>query len=366
MPLNSIPPTTTVNHLLEKLTACRPYCYCDVGFWGGVVPGNSQQILPLLSAGVRGFKCFLIESGVPEFPHVELKDLHEAMQQLKRTQGVLLFHAERACNTTLNASSSLASEGALDARKYATYLNTRPGEMELVAIRLVIDLCRQYRVRCHIVHLSTSEALPLIRAAKAEGLPLTVETCHHYLCFSAEQIPEGKTEFKCCPPIRDAANREELWKGLLDKTIDCIVSDHSPAPPPMKLTSSGDFLKAWGGISSVQFGLSACWTECKKRNIPLAQLCTWMCENTAKLCSLDKKKGHIRAGYDADLVIFDENAQFQVQPPLVKHKHKLTPYMSQILSGTVVSTILRGRIVFDQTSSSVCKLPSGSLLLTPL
>uniref|UniRef100_A0A4W4EDX7 allantoinase n=1 Tax=Electrophorus electricus TaxID=8005 RepID=A0A4W4EDX7_ELEEL len=245
MPLNSIPPTTTLKNFHEKLQAAAGQCFVDTAFWGGVVPGNFLELRPMVQAGVAGFKCFLIHSGVAEFPHVADSDLHAALRQLQGTGSVLLFHAEKEMDS-LPCSP--------DPSEYSTFLRTRPDIMEMEAVRTVTELCLQYQVRCHIVHLSSAQSLKLIRAAREAGAPLTVETTHHYLTLSAEDIPSGATQFKCCPPIRDIANQGQLWSALRAGDIDMVVSDHSPCTPGLKRLDSGDFSQAWGGISSLQFG----------------------------------------------------------------------------------------------------------------
>nr|XP_029512341.1 allantoinase, mitochondrial-like [Oncorhynchus nerka] len=256
MPLNSIPPTTTLDNFHEKMAAASGKCFVDTAFWGGVVPGNQLELLPMIRAGVAGFKCFLIHSGVEEFPHVTDEDLHIAMKQLQGTGSVLLFHAERDVPLPLEKEERdvpLQSEEA-DPKEYSTFLKSRPDVMELEAIRTVTELCLKYQVHCHIVHLSSAQPLALIQAAKQAGAPLTVETTHHYLSLSAEHIPAGATQFKCCPPIRGVANQEQLWSALKAGQIDMVVSDHSPCTPDLKRLDSGDFTQAWGGISSLQFG----------------------------------------------------------------------------------------------------------------
>lgn len=267
MPLNAIPPTTTVANLETKLAAARGQCHVDVGFWGGVIPDNAEHLPGLIERGVRGFKCFLIESGVDEFPCVNEAQVRLAMDKMINSDKVLLFHAEMEQEGDVPCTPS-----HLDQRTYATFLNSRPQKLETNAIEMIIRLTREYYqkgkpVNTHIVHLSAASALPAIRAAKAEGLPLTVETCFHYLNFSAESIEDGATHFKCCPPIREAANRELLWEALLDGTIDYVVSDHSPCTAQLKKLDVGDFGKAWGGIASVQFGLPVLWSEGRTRGV---------------------------------------------------------------------------------------------------
>ena len=294
MPLNSLPPTTTVDNLNVKVNAARGQCWVDVAFWGGVIPGNSPSIKEMVGLGVPGFKCFLIHSGVDEFPAVNREQALEALEQMKNTGATLLFHAE--CEV-----DGIDESG--DPAEYKTFLNSRPPAMEISAIELVISLCRTSRVPCHIVHLSSAEALPLIKAARAEGLPLTVETCHHYLNLIAEDIPARATQFKCCPPIRSSANQELLWQAVLGGHIDMLVSDHSPCTPDLKKPGVKDFMDSWGGISSLQFGLSLFWGQAEKRNLSLENLNRLMSRAPAKLAGLSHRKGRIAPKYDADFVI---------------------------------------------------------------
>ncbi|PIL28242.1 hypothetical protein GSI_09654 [Ganoderma sinense ZZ0214-1] len=311
MPLNSIPPTTTVANLEEKRSAARGQCWTDVAFWGGVIPKNQAHLRPLVDAGVRGFKCFLIESGVDEFPCVTEHDLRLAMDELTNTSTVLCFHAE--LDTARTTSAAAAADGA-DPTLYSTFLASRPQQLEVDAIALIAALHKQYpSLRLHIVHLSASAALPLVRAAKAAGLPLTVETCFHYLALAAQHVPPGRPEFKCCPPVRDAANREALWGALLDGTVDCVVSDHSPCVAALKRLDDGDVMQAWGGISTLGLGLSVLWTEARRRGVGIGRVVDWLCVRTARHAGLEGRKGKIQAGYDADLVVWDPDAETQVR-----------------------------------------------------
>jgi len=348
MPLNSIPPTTTLAGLEEKLAAADGQCTVDVAFWGGVVPGNTAELAPLVTRGLRGFKCFLIHSGVDEFPHVSEDDLREAMPELARLGSVLLVHAEVAGPIDA-AAQELAND---DPRAYETFLRSRPREAENEAIAMMIGLCRETGCRVHIVHLSSSDALPMIREAKSEGLPLTVETCPHYLTFAAEDIADGATHFKCCPPVRERENRELLWAAIADGTIDMVVSDHSPCTPALKLLERGDFLDAWGGISALQFGLPVMWTNLSSRGFGLADLSRLMSERTAQFAGLGNRKGKLAAGYDADIVIWDPEADFTVRPELIHHRHKLTPYDGMHLKGLVDSVYVRGTRVFGKDAFS--------------
>jgi allantoinase len=355
MPLNSIPPTTTVKGFEDKIHAAEGKCSVDVAFWGGVVPGNKDQLAPLVRRGVRGFKCFLIHSGVDEFPHVREPDLRIAMPQIARLGSVLLVHAEIA--GPIEAAASEIEN--LDNRRYETFLRSRPREAENEAIELMIGLCRETDCRVHIVHHSSSDALPMLRSAKAEGLPITVETCPHYLTFVSEEVPDGATQFKCCPPVRERENCEKLWEAITDGTIDMIVSDHSPCTPALKLQESGDFMDAWGGISALQFGLPVMWTGLKRRGFGITDLTRLMSSEPAKLAGLDQQKGKLAVGYDADIVIWDPEKTFEITPSMVRHRHKLTPYTGMNLNGVVELVFNRGT---KRTPDAVVS-PSGQLIL---
>ncbi len=342
MPLNSIPPTTSLTGFEEKLASAKGKCTVDVAFWGGVVPGNTDELSPLIERGVRGFKCFLIHSGVDEFPHVIEDDLRIGMPELARLNTVLLVHAEVA--GPIDAVAASLSD--LDPRQYDTFLRSRPREAENKAIELMIRLARETGCRIHIVHHSSSDALPMLREARAEGLPLTVETCPHYLTFAAEEIADGATHYKCCPPVRERENREKLWEAIADGTIDMIVSDHSPCTPALKLQDSGDFMDAWGGIAALQFGLPVMWTNLKARGFGIADLTRLMSTQPAKLAGLDKRKGKLAAGFDADIIIWDPEAEFTVVPDIIQHRHKLTPYSGMQLYGKIEATYVVGNCVF--------------------
>jgi allantoinase len=360
MPLNSVPPTTTLEGLRRKLDAAEGKCSVDVAFWGGVVPGNTSALEPLFDAGVVGFKCFLIPSGVEEFPHVTDGELRPAMSELARMGATLIVHAEVPGPVERALASCCAGGADGDPRRYESFLRSRPREAENEAVALLIRLCRETGARVHVVHHSSAGALPLLREAKGEGLPLTAETCPHYLAFAAEEIPDGATEFKCCPPIRERENREKLWEALRDGTIDMIVSDHSPCPPALKARAEGDFLKAWGGISSLQFRLPVVWTEARRRGHTLEDLARWLSSEPARLAGLSARKGSIAAGLDADLILFDPDATFRVAPEINRHRHKLTPYDGRELRGAVAATYLRGEKIYERGNLS--EKPKGILL----
>jgi allantoinase len=343
MPLNSIPATTTHEALQGKLAAASGKLHVDTAFWGGVVPGNTSELANLWDAGVVGFKCFLIHSGVDEFPNVSETDLREALPELARLGALLIVHAEvpgpvEACCQTI---------GGFSTKSYETFLRSRPREAENEAVAMMIRLCRETSCRVHIVHHSSADALPMLKNAKRFGLPMTAETCPHYLHFAAEDIADGATEFKCCPPVRERANREQLWEALRDGTIDFVVSDHSPCPPEMKLREQGDFMNAWGGISSLQLRLPIVWTNASARGFTIEDLTKWLCREPARQVGLQNLKGAIREGCDADIVIWNPDGEFEVGPAMLHHRHKLSPYNGEVLRGVVEKTFLRGQIVYD-------------------
>ena len=343
MPLNSIPPTTTLSGFQAKLAAAKGQLWVDVGFWGGLVPGNAAQLATLHQSGVFGFKCFLVPSGVEEFPNVGEPDLRKGLAEIAALGAVLLVHAELS-GPIEGAAASI--QGAPPGR-YSTWLHSRPRAAENEAIALLVALARELRARIHVVHLSSSDAVPALRAARKEGVAITVETCPHYLCLSAEEIPDGGTEFKCAPPIREQENRERLWDALAEGVIDFVVSDHSPCVPELKRAGDGDFLRAWGGIASLQTGLPAVWTEMHRRGLELQHLAEWMCRGPARMVGLEKRKGAIAEGLDADLIVWDPEKQFRLDPSALQQRHKLTPYAHRQLEGVVEATFLRGRKIFD-------------------
>jgi allantoinase len=357
MPLNSVPATTSAWAFREKIAAAVGKLWVDVGFWGGVVPGNVPELRSLWDAGVFGFKCFLVASGVDEFAHVVESDLRAALPELVALGAPLLAHAE--VPGPIEAALRNISP-AQPASRYATWLTSRPSEAETDAIALLLRFADEFEANIHIVHLSSSGALPQLAQARTQGVPVSVETCPHYLTFIAEDIADGATEFKCAPPIRERANRERLWAALGDRTIDLIASDHSACPPAMKLREEGDFLRAWGGIASLQLSLPAVWTAARARGYALTHVARWMCSAPAHLAGIDHGKGAIAAGRDADLVIFNPDAQFRVDPVRLHHRHKLTPYAGHELTGLVEMTFLRGHKVFDRGEFS--SAPMGRVL----
>lgn len=352
MPLNSVPPTTTVKGLEAKRRAAEGRCFVDVGFWGGLVPSNAEEILPLLDAGVFGFKCFLAPSGVPEFDEVQEGDLRAAVPPLVERGALLLVHAELAdrLNQAWNEKR----------RSYSSYLASRPGAAEREAAALLVRLSRDSGGRIHVLHVSSAEALAPLAEARREGLPITAETCPHYLFFAAEEIADGATQFKCAPPIREASNRELLWKALREGAIGMVVSDHSPAPPGKRMLGSGDFREAWGGISSLELTLAATWTAASERGFSIADVAEWMCRAPARLSGLDRRKGVLAPGADADIVVFRPEESFEVVPERLQQRHKLTPYSGRVLKGVVEATFLRGKRIYDQGGFPAG--PSGELL----
>ncbi len=336
MPLNSLPPTVDPAALAAKHAAAAGRCHVDVGFWGGAIPGNGAQLGPLHDGGVLGFKCFLLPSGVDEFPPLSPAELEADLGIVAALASQMIVHAEDP--HVIERAPEPAGRG------YGTFLRSRPGDAENLAIGLVLDLARRTGARVHILHLSSAGALGQIRAARADGIRVTAETCPHYLVFSAEEVPDGATQFKCCPPIREAANRELLWSGLADGTIDCVVSDHSPCTPDLKHLADGDFGAAWGGIASLQLGLPAVWSQARSRGFGLDQVARWMAQRPAAIAGLDRK-GAIEPGRDADFCVVAPEETFTVDPARLHHKNTITPYAGRELSGVVKATWLRGRPV---------------------
>lgn len=336
MPLNSIPPTVSVEALNVKREAAHGQTHVDVGFWGGAVPGNTADLRPLHDAGVFGFKCFLLHSGVDEFPPLDADELEKDMRELANFDSVMIVHAED--------SRAIDRAPQPEGDDYGKFLASRPRGAENLAIAEVIERARWTGARAHILHLSSSDALPMLRSAKHDGLKLTVETCPHYLTLTAEEIPHGATQFKCCPPIREAGNRELLWQGLEDGTIDFIVSDHSPSTLDLKDLENGDFAVAWGGVASLQLGLSLIWTEARQRGLSLETVVSWMSERPAQFAGLTGK-GRIAPGYDADFSIFAADDAYVVDVKKLHHKNPLTPYHGKALAGVVRKTWLHGEVI---------------------
>ncbi|MER5871707.1 allantoinase AllB [Streptomyces sp. NPDC002044] len=347
MPLNSLPPTTTVDNLRVKQEVARTKAHVDVGFWGGALPSNVKDLRPLHDTGVYGFKCFLSPSGVDEFPELDQEQLATSLAEITGFGGLLIVHAEDPHH--------LESAPQHPGPKYADFLASRPRDAENTAIQNLIDQARRLNARVHVLHLSSSDALPLIAAAKAEGVRITVESCPHFLTLTAEEVPDGATEFKCCPPIREAANQDLLWDALADGTIDCIVSDHSPSTADLK---TGDFATAWGGISSLQLGLPAIWTEARGRGRSLEDVVRWMSTAPAALAGL-AQKGAIEAGRDADFAVLAPEETFTVDPAELHHRNRITAYAGKTLHGVVKSTWLRGTRIADHGTPTE---PTGLLL----
>jgi allantoinase len=340
MPLNSVPPTTSAEALAAKATSAKGRIFVDVGFWGGVVPGNHRELAGMAELGAPGFKCFLVPSGVAEFGHVDRRDLAAALPEVARLGAVLLVHAE-------DPRWIAPPPPGVD-RRYSAYLATRPSRAEDEAVALLVRLCRETGARIHVVHLSSADALAGIARARAEGLPLSAETCPHYLFFAAEEVPAGATEFKCAPPIRDRANRERLWEGLESGTIDMVVSDHSPSPPELKARETGDFLSAWGGISSLQLRLPAVWTAARARGVSFERLSDWLSGTPARLAGIAGRKGRLTPGADADFVVWNPEETFEVRPETLHHRHKLTPYAGRTLDGVVEAVFLAGEKISER------------------
>ncbi len=340
MPLNSLPPTNTPAALALKRAAATSKVTCDVAFWGGAVPGNAGEFAALVDGGVCGFKAFTIDSGVPEFPPLDEPALAGALAECVRLGATLIVHAEAA-----GPIAAAAPHGT--PRSYASWLSSRPQAAEVEAITTLVRLMRAHGGQVHVVHLSAADALPVIAAAQAEGLALSAETCPHYLALTAEDIPDGATLCKCAPPIREAENRERLWAGLAKGTIALVASDHSPSPPDGKALDTGDFGKAWGGVSSLGLGLPVVWTEAARRGHTLVDVVRWMALAPARLVGLDDRKGALAPGMDADFCLFDPDAEWTVEPAQLHMRHKITPYAGKTLRGRVRSTWLRGERIYE-------------------
>jgi allantoinase len=355
MPLNTSPVTISGNALQQKIESSEGKLYVNCGFWGGYIPGSDQGLMELLEAGVLGIKVFMTDSGLDEFPPVGKKDLELAMTRMTTYAVPLLAHAE------IDMPLPYADPFEKDTSSYRAHLRSRPDNWELAAIEMLIEICERTGTATHVVHLSTASALDLLKEAK-RNLPITVETCPHYLYFSSEEIPDGRPEFKCAPPIRDRKNNHDLWQAVVDGTIDFIASDHSPAPPSMKYLKTGNLKKAWGGISSLQFLLPIVWTCCQRNDQSLQFASKILSEKAATFLSVDGKKGKIAPGYDADLVIWDPEAEFQVTSDMIKFKHPLTAYLGETLKGVVRKTFVNGYLVYDQ--DKIDPIPRGKVILS--
>jgi allantoinase len=355
MPLNCVPVTTSAAALAEKLAQVEGQLHVDTGFWGGVVPGNRGELAGLAAAGALGCKAFLVDSGVAEFPCVGPAELGPAMAELARLGLPLLAHAELDLGAEADAGA--------DPRRYASYLASRPARWEEAAIELLVDLARQTGCRVHIVHLSAASALPQLRRARADQLAVSAETCPHYLCLAAEEVPDGATVFKCAPPIRERANRDLLWSALGEGVIDMVVSDHSPCTTALKQVELGDFQRTWGGVSSLQLALPLLWTEASGRGHDVAALSRWLSAAPARLAGLPGK-GRLAVGGDADLLIWDPEAEFVVTAESLRFRHKHSPYLGRRLRGVVRQTYLRGQRIFDAGADQVlARPPRGRPLL---
>lgn len=357
MPLNCTPVTTSVDALKLKLDATSGRLHVDTGFWGGVIPGNAKELTRLAEAGALGAKAFLCPSGIDDFPQSTEADLRLAMPTLADAGIPLLAHAE------LELDAPVCPPGSTN---YKAYLESRPREWEDAAIAMLIKLCRETACPVHIVHLSSATAVPMLRDAKAEGLPITVETCPHYLCLTAEEIPTGDTTFKCAPPIRENVNREGLWAALIEGVIDFVISDHSPCTPGLKRIDEGDFAGAWGGIASLSLGLSNIWTEAQKRGVKLEQLAEWMSLAPARFAGVADKKGAIEEGMHADFFVWDPESTFELDAERLHFKHRISPYVGRTLAGEVETTWLRGKKIFERNTATQTDLfakPSGEALL---
>jgi allantoinase len=349
MPLNSVPPTCDVAALEVKHKAAAGQVHVDTGFWGGAIPGNISDLRPLHEAGVYGFKCFLLPSGVDEFPPLDEAGLEQALREIASFDGLLIVHAEDGHDIT----------EVPPGRDYQGFLRSRPPAAEQRAIGTLLGLAERTGARVHVLHLSSAAALPALTAARQRGVRVTAETCPHYLSFAAAEIPAGATQFKCCPPIRDAANRDALWQGVRAGQIDCVVSDHSPCTADLKHPDTGDFATAWGGIASLQLGLAAVWTQARSRGVPLTDVVTWMSTRTARLAGL-AGKGALAPGYDADLCVFAPGDSFVVDAAALQHRNPVSAYDGKRLTGVVRRTWLRGTPV--AAGGTITGAPTGRLL----
>ncbi|KAK9461234.1 uncharacterized protein V1516DRAFT_675380 [Lipomyces oligophaga] len=361
MPLNAIPPTTTVENFDTKLEAAKGKCFIDVAFWGGVIPGNADQLRPLVEKGVRGFKCFMINSGVDEFPAVDESDISTAMSTLAGTPAIYMFHAEML---PPEGEPELAQD--MSRTSYSSFLASRPDSFETTALKTIVKLAKaepnKDNLKLHVVHVSSADVLPIIEQAQVDGINLSAETCFHYLTFDSGAVEDKATHFKCCPPIRTKENQDKLWDALKRGILTTVVSDHSPCTPELKDPEHGDFFNAWGGVSGLGLGLSVLWTEARKRGISLAQVSAWTSANTAKQAGLSHFKGEIKRGYDADFCIFDPDQEFTVTQDQLQFKNKVSPYKGLTLTGAVVETYLRGVCVY-RPDKGVAKKAFGKMIL---
>lgn len=356
MPLNSSPVSVDLLSFQTKLKASEANLHVNCGFWGGLIPASINQLNELLSSGVLGIKAFLTHSGIDEFPNVTEADLRKALPILKKHKATLLVHCE------LDTPHEGQKELEKHPTSYQAYLHSRPKKWEDDAIALMIALCEEFRVKTHIVHLSSSDSIDQIRKAQQKGLPITAETCTHYLYFNAEDIPDGGTPYKCAPPIREKENNELLWRELKEGILDVVVTDHSPAPPELKELESGNFAKAWGGIAGLQYSLPAFWTAAQKRGFKIEDIHRLMSKHVAKFLYLEHKKGEIEIGYDADIVIWNPEEEFEVEKENVLHRHKITPYLGEKLKGVVKQTYVNGELVYNHGNFN--ELNKGKVILT--
>lgn len=338
MPLNCIPVTTSLSAFKEKLNAIQNQLTVDVAFHGGVIPGNTAELESMVAAGIGSFKAFMIDSGIEEFPESKEEDLKSALSVLAKFQVPLLLHAELDVGVEYPEASP---------ESYDAYLQSRPNTMEDKAIELAIRLCEEFDTPIHIVHLSSATALPLIDAAKKRGVKVSVETCPHYLCLHSEDIPDGDGRYKCSPPIREKENQRKLWQAVESGLIDFVVSDHSPCTPVLKHLEDRNLKEAWGGISSLQFGLALLWPEFERRGFSLQSLLRILCEKPARLVGLHSRKGRLDIGYDADFIVFDPKGRSVISRDKILHRHKETPYLNREVVGKVLQTYLRGRLIYS-------------------
>lgn len=354
MPLNCIPVTTTLDAVNVKKACLKNQMWVDIGFHGGVIPDNECELNAMIDAGISTFKAFMIDSGVDEFPASDTATLEKAMPILAKAGATLLVHAE--------LDSCGKEPEIIDESSYAEFLNSRPDTWEVEAIEEIIRLSAKHSCKIHIVHLSTAKALDLIQKAQQKGVKVTAETCPHYLTLSSESIPDGDGRFKCCPPIRNTCNQKALWQGLEKGIIDFIVSDHSPCTPALKRLEEQNLWQAWGGISSLQFGLSLIWNYLKSNNYSIESLVKWMCENPAKLVGIEHLKGQIKKGFQADFVIWDPNKEHTIDKKEILFKNKMSAYEQHKVFGVIEQTILAGEVIYDKNKENFTDKPKGKYL----